>query len=170
MAKIKSFVLVFIALAVVVGLATVVFPKRDSSTAQASLSELRASVYKEYPRLDPRARHSEQLDDWDKVRMLREYSHRHTCYVTSSQTAAYEAGMEIVSQQKSDRLSLKEAYESLSEGKGGVLCGGQAAMLRSLYHAFGYDAWALGHGFRPATENGSRFTHAQVLEDYCRDG
>lgn len=59
--------------AVVLLLATVELTRGDDDP-------LRGRVYAEYPLLDPNHPQHEGVSDWDTVRMLREFSYRHTSY------------------------------------------------------------------------------------------
>jgi len=129
----------------------------------ADQPELKARVFAEYPKLDPQHPQHEQLDDWDVVCMLREFSYRHTCYSNSVSSRSYLAGAAVVDELLAGKRTLGNVYEFFDNGGGGVICGHTAHLLQRLYTEFGYRAWYAGHGFSPPTPRGSRFTHAETL-------
>ena len=124
---------------------------------------LRQRVFNEYPQLDPQHPQHGQLDDWDIVCLLRDFSYRHTCYSNKVDSQSYRAGAAIVGKMLVGELPLSAAYEFFDNDGGGVVCGDTAHLLRKLYAEFGYDAWYAGHGFFPPTKRGSHFTHAETL-------
>jgi len=131
--------------------------------ADEAVDRLKARVHAEYPRLDPQHGDYARLSEWDKVRMLREFSYRHTAYSNHVDSQSYKAGAAMADRVLRDKVSLTEAYEFFDQSHGGVVCGHAAALLQRLFTAFGFDAWTVGHGFYPRTAKGSSFTHTETL-------
>jgi hypothetical protein len=121
-------------------------------------SELRARVEFEYPEVV-------NADDWDRIRLLREYSYRHTAYVTLSGTISDELGFQNLQDVFDGLKSLGDGYAFFDDANGGVLCAGAAWMLMRLHQLFGYTASLLWLGWYEGlpSPSGSDFTHAQEL-------
>ena len=132
--------------------------------------QLKAKIYAEYPKLAPMSKSYAELSDWDKVRMLLDYSYRHTRYACATSSDAYRAGAAKANDMRRGKLTLGDAYDFFDGDHGGVICGGAAHMCRHLFELFGYESWYMGHGFYPPTQKGSRFTHAEVMAKIKCDG
>lgn len=135
--------------------------RRDSSSA--SDARLRGRLYSEYPELKPDSPSGRQLDDWERIVRLRDFSYRHTGYANNVDSKAYRIGTANVNDAVLGRKSLDEAYSFFDEGRGGVVCGGTASLFHELCKWAGYDAWILNVGFDVAGSSGVTFTHVVVL-------
>lgn len=103
---------------------------------------LKAWIAEEYPSVaDPR------LSDWQRVTLLRDWTHRHIDWASESALLETTPGVNI------QNKSAAELFAIFKSDGGGVWCGGAAITLRKLYEAYGYEAVTLDAGFpgTPAT-------------------
>jgi len=138
-------------------------PVEAEVAAAEAAAALRRRVFAEYPRLDPQHPQHATLSEWDRVCMLRDFSYRHTNYANQVNGESYRRGKEEVERLYGHVGTLEEIYTFFEHDGGGVVCGHAALVLERLYREFGYEAWRVGVGFSPPTENGGSFTHMQTL-------
>src|SRR5262245_36443406 len=96
---------------------------------QVSDPQLRAAIESEYPAIVT-------AEPWDRIRLLREYSYRHTAYATSVSTAAYAAGDTLVWSVVGGTTTLGDGYAFFDSANGGQVCGGISLMLMKLYQLY----------------------------------
>lgn len=97
---------------------------------------LKAWIAAELPVID-----DPKTTDWQRVTLLRDWTHRHMDWATSSARLEVQQGFNFVEHTAADLFAL------FLNDQGGVYCGGAAITLQKLYEAYGYEAATLDNGF-----------------------
>lgn len=97
---------------------------------------LKAWIASELPEIE-----ESHTTDWQRVTLLRDWTHRHMDWATSSARLEVQPGFNFAERTAADLFAL------FLNDQGGVYCGGAAITLQKLYEAYGYEAATLDNGF-----------------------
>lgn len=125
-------------------------------TSEILLKEL---IAYEYPQLKDR-----QVNDWDKVSILRQWARRHTPIASPDFTLLldYNTDEGYDTSFKFYTKTAPEIFAAFFSIKGGVYCGGTAYALSKLYEMFGYESFTVNMGFPEGTAK-TTLTHVTTL-------
>jgi hypothetical protein len=110
-----------------------VLSSQNESLANDTLLLLKESISTEYPEIQ-----NGQLDDWEKVKLLRQWTHEHVDW--GSQCAQ----MNQEQYRKFFDADAPTEFAMFLKDEGAVMCQGTAWALMRLYEAYGYEAYCLG--------------------------
>jgi len=111
-------------------------PDRIREPGDTATILLKAWIASELPEID-----DPQTTDWQRVTLLRDWTHRHMDWATSSARLEVQPGFSYAEHTAADLFAM------FLNDQGGVYCGGAAITLRKLYEAYGYEAATLDSGF-----------------------
>jgi multisubunit Na+/H+ antiporter MnhB subunit len=126
---------------------------QNASLANDALLLLKETISAEYPEM-----RNAQLDDWERVKLLRQWAHEHVDW--GSQCAQMN--------QEQYRIffdaDAATEFAMFLKDEGAVWCQGTAWALMRLYEAYGYEAYCLG------VDIPGVMTHAMTLVRISHDG
>jgi hypothetical protein len=133
----------------------------DNSLRTSSVALLIEQIAREYPRVKDK-----NINDWDKVNILRRWAREHTPIASPDFTLLldYDPVTKYDTPFKFYTRSAPELFAAFSSCEGGVYCGGTAFALSRLYEVYGFESFTVNMGFPDG-----RLTHVVTLVD-IRDG
>ncbi|HEY4712608.1 MAG TPA: bZIP transcription factor [Dehalococcoidia bacterium] len=126
---------------------------QNESLANDALLLLKETISTEYPET-----RNGQLDDWEKVKLLRQWAHEHVDWGSECT---------LMSQEQYRKFSDADApteFAMFLKDECAVWCLGTAWALMRLYEAYGYEAYCLGVGIPGG------MTHAMTLVRISHNG
>jgi hypothetical protein len=112
----------------IVGLTT-----QNESLTNDALLLLKETISTEYPEM-----RNGQLDDWEKVKLLRQWTHEHVDWGSQCTQMNQEQ------YQRFFDANAATEFAMFLKDEGAVMCQGVAWALMRLYEAYGYEAYCLG--------------------------
>lgn len=117
-----------------------------SDTTQLSSSMLKELISTEYPEIE-----KENITDFEKVNIIRDWAYEHTDYPTRI-NASLDTTLDSMSEFKYYQKTAPDIYSAFLNDQGGVACSGTAFALHQLYEMYGFNSYYVALG-DPTVEN-----------------
>lgn len=125
----------------------------DAGSTDESFVLLHELINRDYPELE-----NEQIDDWGKVKLLRQWTHEYADWGTEHAQFNQEQYAVFFNS------DAPEIFSMFIQDEGAVMCQGTAYALTKLYSAYGFETYILGVGIPDI------MTHAVTLVRINYDG